>query len=469
MNYLENIHYSLDTEKNVLGALLLEPDAYDEVHGTLSPECFYSPDNKSVYEAIESISQTGGKVDSATVANVLSKQGVTQMNNNNLFYHLATLSSNVVSTAHLKDWAYILREKYASRKMLELSFTLANAKDDPFDRALKTEQILEKIFDIKDNDDWRSSEQVGRDLLRHMDEAAQYNIPGIPTGLKELDNTNGGFRKGDLVVIGARPSVGKSAFMGMMCLEMARKGIKIGLVSLEMKDHRILARIVSIESEVPHAKIDRGRFIDNVERNKVLKAVERLSGMPIYMSQTTRITARDIRTKAKKLHKKYGLGALFIDYLQLVEPNSKDGNREQQVAAISRTLKELAMEIDIPIILLAQLNRESEKRSDKRPSLADLRESGAIEQDADVVMLLHRDYHVGIQKDENGISTKEQADLFIPKWRDGRTIHIKLGFDGEQMRFFDPSDHPVYKEPEPNHHATMQQVFRNQNKEDLPF
>lgn len=152
-------------------------------------------------------------------------------------------------------------------------------------------------------------------------------------------------------------------------------------------------------------------------------------------SQATRLTVYDIKAQARRLHKKHGLRILFIDYLQLIETHLKDGNREQQVATISRALKVLAMDLDIPIVLLAQLNRESERRTDKRPSLADLRESGAIEQDADVVMLLHRDWQAGIHTNADGTSTEHQADLFIPKWRDGTTTHLRLSFNGTHMQF----------------------------------
>lgn len=468
MNYTENIHYSLTTENSVLGALLMENDAYESVMGILTNECFYNIDNKAIYSAIQTAYDQGNKIDVVTISDALHRKGIAQMNNEPIQYHLATKYMDLVNTNNLTDWAYILREKYAKRKMLELSYTVANPKLDPFEASIEAEKLLEEIFDIKDNNDWKTSEQVGRELMRHMDEASKMEMPGVATGIQQLDKLNGGFRKGDLIVIGARPSVGKSAFMGLLALHIAKLGKVTGIISLEMKDIRILARTAAIESEVPHWQIDRGRFEDELQKKKVIDAIMRLSGLPIYLSQSTRVTVNDIKAKARKLHKKHGLEVLFIDYLQLIEAVAKDGNREQQVSAISRGLKVLAMDLDIPIILLAQLNRESEKRADKRPILADLRESGAIEQDADVVMLLHRDWHVGIISNSEGASTKDEADLFIPKWRDGTTTQIKLGFDGERMRFYDPAQTTTFDFPEPAH-KTFTRLNNKPLDNDKPF
>ncbi len=435
MTYQETLHYSTPTEAGVLGVLLLQPDAYEDVLGILNPFCFHHSGHRNIYMAIAAVYDAGGKIDAQTVANELARRGITQFDGEGVAYHLATLTLGVVSAAHLTDWAYILREKYARRKMLELSYTIANPALDPFEAATEAETALERIFDIKGTDDWRTMQQVGHHLVQCIDEAALTDMPGLPTGISLLDKLNGGLRPGDLVVIGARPSVGKSAFMGHMALHLAQQGHPVGLISLEMKDVRIAARMAALHSGVPHWQIDRGRFATPAQRQAVVDSVQQLAAMPIYLSQSTRVTVHDIKARARKLHKKHGLRILFIDYLQLIESTLRDASREQQVATISRALKVLAMDLNIPIVLLAQLNRESERRTDKRPGLADLRESGAIEQDADVVMLLHRDWHAGILTNADGSSTEHQADLFIPKWRDGTTTHLRLSFTGTHMQF----------------------------------
>lgn len=433
--YKETLHYSTTTEAGVLGVLLLQPDAYEDVLGILHPFCFHHSSHRHIYMAIAAVYEAGSKIDAQTVANELSRQGITQIDGQSTAYHLATLTLGVVNAAHLTDWAYILREKYARRKMLELSYTMADPQLDPFEAATAAETALERIFDIKNTGDWRTMQQVGHHLAQHIDEAALTDMPGLPTGISMLDKLNGGLRPGDLVVIGARPSVGKSAFMGLMALHLAQQGYTVGLISLEMKDIRIAARMAALHSGIPHWQIDRGRFTTTAQQQAVLQSIQQLGTLPIYLSQATRLTVYDIKAQARRLHKKHGLRILFIDYLQLIETHLKDGNREQQVATISRALKVLAMDLDIPIVLLAQLNRESERRTDKRPSLADLRESGAIEQDADVVMLLHRDWQAGIHTNADGTSTEHQADLFIPKWRDGTTTHLRLTFNGTHMQF----------------------------------
>ena len=262
-------------------------------------------------------------------------------------------------------------------------------------------------------------------------------ILGVSTSLTSLDRLNGKFRDTNLIVIGARPSVGKSAFMGRIATHAAFEGKTVGIISLEMEDKDILARSVSAESEVDFWRIDRNKFEQEEEqRNSVYKTIGKLSTLPIYFSDTAQVGMTDIRAKAERLKQRHGVDLLIIDYLQLVEPeNASNRNREQEVSKISRGLKLLAMNMKIPVIILAQLNRQSAETGDKKPQLHHLRESGSIEQDADVVMFLHRDWVSGIKVDESGDSTEYQADLLVRKWRNGGPCDIKLGFHGPTMKF----------------------------------
>jgi replicative DNA helicase len=249
-----------------------------------------------------------------------------------------------------------------------------------------------------------------------------------------------------LVVIGARPSVGKSAFMGQMALSMARNGKKVGIVSLEMNNNEIAARLSSIETHTDFKTIFRNLFKDENSRQLWYNKLSNFTNLPIYITDKTNVSATNIKAKAQKLrHEIKGLDCLFIDYLQLVssEGESKSRNRENEVSQISRTCKLIAKDLNIPVIILCQLNRDVTKRTGKNryPQLSDLRESGAIEQDADVVMFLHRDWTTGIQEymyDENGNSKENHADLIIRKWRNGaNNIHIELEFDAPKMQFIE--------------------------------
>jgi replicative DNA helicase len=295
---------------------------------------------------------------------------------------------------------------------------------------------INQALQLRTTTDWHDASHAALALTRHMDEVKDKTLIGISTTFPQIDQVNGGFRPGQLIVIGARPSVGKSALMGAIATEAARAGHSTGIISLEMPAHDVFGRMVSYDTGVPFADIDRSRIEEAAQRNYIYNSISRLAALPLWFSDTAQVSIHDIRAKAETLKRRHGLGMLIVDYLQLVEDSSNSRqNREQAISQISRGLKMLAMNLGIPVIALSQLNRESENRTNKRPSMADLRESGAIEQDADIIMLLHRDWRCGVTTDAHGHSTEHQADLIIPKWRNGSPLDLKLHFNPHTMRF----------------------------------
>lgn len=437
--YEAGIHYNYTYEKGVLGVFLLEKDSFEAVSGVMDEELFFYSDTRTVYNAIKSLWIDGSPIDTFTVLDALRQSGIKDLKGNTINYYVPALYQDIVSSANLTYWAYRLREMYAKREMFKLSMIGKNTELDPFEQAKEVEDILKKVFDIRSVDDWRDMSYIGIELTKHIENIQANGEDLITTGIKELDSMNGGFRRGELVVLAARPSVGKSALMGKIAMCNAKAGRNVGIIPLEMKSEHVHARMTSLDSGVEHWKITRAKFDDEKQRNYVYQTISDMATLPIYMTDNTDTNIFDIRVKTKMLKKKRGeLSIILIDYLQLIGTvDGKNKNREQQIAELSRGLKVLAMQENIVVILLAQLNRKSEERQNKKPAMADLRESGAIEQDADVVMLLHRDEQSGILSDENGMSTDGQADLICAKWRNGATTSIKLGFDKQKMKFYE--------------------------------
>lgn len=435
----DHIDYDIELEEKVLGVFLMEALAYPTVISILREECFYGVKTKKIYEAIKVMYNKGYGIDYLVVQRYFFDQGITKIEESNIPYIISQLQSGVVSSSHLVTWCLMLRELAANRLMYKLKNS-GDLSGDAFEEAKKIEDQLRDIMDVKITDDWVHISEVATKLQKHMDEAeSRKGIMGISTSIKEIDELNGGFRDTQLIVIGARPSVGKSAFMGRVATHAAFSGKKVGIISLEMEDKDILARSVASDADVSFWRIDRSRFEQEEEqRVKVQQAILNLSRLPIYYSDTAQVGLVDIRAKVERLKAKHGIDMLIIDYLQLVEPeNTNFRNREQEVSKICRGLKLLAMNMKIPVIILAQLNRQSEEKGDKKPQLHHLRESGSIEQDADVVMFIHSDFQSGIVVDEHGNTTENKADLLVRKWRNGSRCEVKLGFDGPKIKFYE--------------------------------
>lgn len=426
--------YNTEIERSVLGICTLEPTAFSSIYGLLTEECFFAHEHAQVFHAMTQLWESGAPIDLLTLSDELYKQGIATIRGDNTAYYLAQLSKDVVTSAHLHHWCLLLRELAAKRLMQQLT-TSGYSGDDVVAVAEQIQTALRKALEVRSSDDWLDASSAAIALTTHMDEAKHKKLIGISTTFPQIDKINGGFRPGQLVVIGARPSVGKSALMGSIAATAAQQGIHTGIISLEMPAKDIFGRMVSADSGQSFSDIDRNR-LEEAQRAYIYNSITALSALPLWFSDTTQVTIHDIRARAEKLKRRHGLGLLIIDYLQLIEEaTTNNRNREQNISQISRGLKMLAMNLDIPVIALSQLNRESENRANKRPTMADLRESGAIEQDADIIMLLHRDWRCGITTDALGHSTETQADLLIPKWRNGIPLDLKLNFEPHTMKF----------------------------------
>lgn len=426
--------YDTQLEKAVLAACMIDTYAYSKVHGVLNADCFYITAHKKVYAAIVQVWEYGEPIDLITVTRRLFDNNIATLEHNNAAYYLSSLCRDVISSAHMQHWCVKLRELAARRMMITLTSTRFSG-DDVLEGAEDIQQKLQEALHVRQATDWLTSSKAAIDLIDHMDNITSNGVAGISTGFPTLDRANGGFQSGQLVVIGARPSVGKSALMGGIAVTAAKSGHKVGIISLEMPAKDVFGRIVSRETNVDFSDIDRHGLHSEEVRAIVSNAISYYAELPIYFSDVATCTIYDIRAKAEQLKRRHGLDILMVDYLQLIEETDKYRSREQGIAQISRGLKLLAMNLEIPVIALSQLNRESEHRANKKPTMADLRESGAIEQDADIVMLLHRDWRAGITQDEFGNSTEHQADLLIYKWRNGSPQDLKLHFKATTMSF----------------------------------
>lgn len=423
--------YDPELERVVLGVFLLEPATFGMVYGMLTDECFYTPHHEIAFKLIKDVFKEGLPVDLVTVTRKAYDNGMTEINHENAGYYFTSLTFGVVQSASLEPWCLMLRELAAKRELIKITQSGMGSYDDVLEGAIDIEKRLKKVLDIRTTDDWNHISKVALKLQKHMSDVEGVKEIGIPTGIATLDRLNGGFRPTQLIILGARPAVGKSAYMGLMATCDAFAGYSVGIISLEMDDKDILGRMTSADSRTPYYKIDRSELVENGQRKAVYDSMTKLAALPIYFSDNAQVNIHDIRAKAEKLKRKHGLDILFIDYLQLVEPeNEKNRNREQEVSKISRGLKLLAMTMRIPIVVLAQLNREAAKG---KPELHHLRESGSLEQDADIVMFLHRDT---LPNDDSALAN--DAELLVRKWRNGTPVAIKLGFEAETMRFYEP-------------------------------
>lgn len=448
-DFIKNIHYSQDLEYAVLGAAMLERDAFGRVYKIIDKDVFYFNDHGKIFSTISEMWNKNEPIDMISVWLKIMADGILEIRGYNSAFYIAQVTKEVCSTASLEYHAAVLRKMYIDREMH--SITMSGIGDmDGIDAIIEFDKKLSKLREKIVLDDFRGIDEVMVNLYHHMDMVKDKELTGVTTGFSTLDKITGGLQPGGMYIIGARPSVGKSAFMGKMVFNAAKVGHHVGVISLEMTDNQIAARISSLATDIEYWRIYRNRMVDQQQAEYFYKKTHEVSELPIKISDKTGVDIGEIKAKIARLRRKGKLDVLFIDYLQLLDTDDKarNVNREQQVSQISRGLKLLAKDYNIPIVVLAQLNRVSEQAGDKKPKLHNLRESGSLEQDADGVIFLHRDWMSGIKEDENNNSTMDQADIIIAKWRDGEVTEYKIGFDGAKMRFYELNDiNTFYKKP----------------------
>lgn len=432
-----------ELEEAVLGALMLEKDAYSIVSEILKPECFYDKSHEMIYSAIVDLAISQRPVDMLTVIEQLRKRGELDLIGGP--FYISQLTGKVASTAHIEYHARIIAQKYLARELI--TFT-ANVQDKAFDETIDVEDLMQeaegKLFEISQRNVKKDVTQINpviKDAMDMLQKAANQKegLSGLRTGFDALDKITSGWQNSDLVIIAARPAMGKTAFVLSMAKNMAVNfNIPVALFSLEMSNVQLVNRLIVNVCEIPGEKIKSGR-LESYEWEQLDFKIKELYDAPIFVDDTPSLSVFELRTKARRLVREHNIKCLIIDYLQLMNASGMSfGSREQEVSTISRSLKGLAKELNIPIIALSQLNRGVENRQGtdaKRPQLADLRESGAIEQDADMVCFIHRPEYYKITEDERGNSLIGLAEIIIAKHRNGATGDVRLRFKGEFAKF----------------------------------
>lgn len=430
-----------DLEEVVLGALMLEKDAYMNVCDILTPDSFYDPVNQKIYEAIATLGLNQRPIDMMTVTEQLRQNGTLKEVGGAV--HITELTARVFSAANIEFHAKIIAQKYLARRLITFA---SEIETNAFDESNDVEQLLQqaegKLFDISQNQLKREVTQVDPVInlaLEQIQTAAntQTGLSGLRTGYDDLDKMTSGWQNSDLIIIAARPAMGKTAFVLSMAKNMAVDySTPIAIFTLEMANVQLVKRLISNVAELEGEKIKSGQLSD-MEWDRLNQNLRRVYGAPLYLDETPGLSITELRTKARRLVRERGVKMIMIDYLQLMNATGmKLGSREQEVSTISRSLKALAKELNIPIIALSQLNRSTETREDKRPVLSDLRESGAIEQDADIVCFIHRpEYYIKSGEDAQGNDIRGLAELIVAKHRSGAVGDVKLRFVSRFARF----------------------------------
>ena len=442
---------AVEIEKIVLGALMIDKDAFSMVSELLIPETFYEPRNQKIYDAIRTLNINENPVDVATVINQLQKNGV--LENIGGPAYVVELSSHVASSAHIEYHAHILAQKYLARQLISFS---SRIETKAFDETVDVDELMQEaegnLFEISQKNmkqDYTQIDPVIQQAVEILQNASQNSggLTGIPTGYTKLDEMTSGWQKSDLVIIAGRPAMGKTSFALSVAKNIAVDYHEpIAFFSLEMNNVQLVNRLISNTCEIAGSKILNGQLTPD-EWERLDKNLRKLTGTPLYIDDTPGLSVFELRTKARRLVREKGVKIIMIDYLQLMNANGmKFGSRQEEVSTISRSLKGLAKELDIPILALSQLNRTVENREGlegKRPQLSDLRESGAIEQDADMVLFVHRPEYYHIFTDEKGNDLHGMAQIIIAKHRKGATGDVLLTFRGEFTRFQNPEDNAV--------------------------
>ena len=439
---------ALDSEEAVLGAVMVEKDAFLVVSDLLKPESFYSEANQTIFKAICELAKGLHPIDLYTVTEQLRASG--ELQNVGGPAYLAQLTQKVASAAHLEYYAKIVVQKFVQRQLLQASGNIQNkAFDDQDDIEELINYSEQQIFDIAEGNLRNATRPLSEIVKTAMDNIAQAaerpeGLSGVPSGFTKLDSITSGWQKTDLIVVAARPAMGKTAFVLSMARNMAvEHGVAVAMFSLEMSSVQLVTRLLVAESEIKGEDLRNGRLTQE-QWDNLNDKVAKLSKAKIFLDETPGISVFELRAKCRRLVEHEHVQIILIDYLQLMTTNLdvRSGNREQEVSLISRSLKAIAKELNVPIIVLSQLNRSTETRGgNKRPQLSDLRESGAIEQDADIVIMIHRPEYYGITEyEDNHESTIGKADIIVAKHRNGRTDEVRLNFSGEFARFSDSND-----------------------------
>lgn len=444
---------ALDMERAVLGAILIDKNAYASIEEILTPEAFYDTANQKIFAAIQQLAIDEKPVDFMTVIEQLRQQG--QLEDVGGVNYMLEISSAIASSANAEYHARVVAQRFLERRMISLGYQMVNNALDPTkdaDEALQeAESLLFNIAQTTQKNDILSAHAVLDEMMSSLHQAASNpeGMTGLPTGFNEMDRMTAGWQQSDFVILAGRPAMGKTSLALCMAKNLAiDSNTPIAFFSLEMSRVQLMNRIVSNVCSIEGTKILHGQLSPD-EWKRLDQNISRIDHSPFFIDDTPSLSIYELRSKARRLVRTKGVKAIFIDYLQLLTAKGqKFGTRQEEVSHISRSLKALAKELDIPVIALSQLSRNVETRDGiegKRPLLSDLRESGAIEQDADIVIFVHRPEYYRVMQDEKGNSLRGKAIAIVAKHRKGGTGDIMLDFASRFTRFTDPE--PDFSEP----------------------
>ncbi|MEK7542982.1 MAG: replicative DNA helicase [Patescibacteria group bacterium] len=426
----------LDAEVSVLGSLMLDRNAIIKTADILLPNDFYHPTHQKIYEVILELFEKNKPIDLLTVSHEL--KGKKQFKDIGGSQYLADILSRVPTSAHIVEYANVVRENRVRRDLINASSEINEKAMDKRDFDSLLDDVEQKIFGISQ----RSRTQrfipikdelsIAYERLEKLHRGEKNTYRGIPTGFTKLDNLLSGFQRSDLILLGARPSYGKTSLALDIARQTALMGHIVGLFSLEMSRDQVIDRFIASQAQIPLWRLRSGRLNDELEFSMVQQALDELSGLPIFIDDAGSSSVLQMRSMARRLQLEHGLDLVIIDYLQLIQPRTNSDNMVQQITEVSRGLKTLARELNVPVLALSQLSRDVEKRETKVPRLSDLRDSGSLEQDADVVMFIHRK-----DRERTDLSESEQnlVDLMIQKHRNGPLGTVQLRFDSERVTF----------------------------------
>lgn len=434
-----------DLEEAVLGALMLEKDALSSVIDILQPEVFYKDSHQRIFRAIRLLFEKSSPVDILTVTSQLRLQGELEMVGG--AYYITELTNRVASAANIEYHSRIIIQKFIQRELIRISTeVINNAYEDTTDVLDLLDKAEKNLFEIAQNNlrrDSRKMDDLMNEALKEIEalKDKKDGLTGIASGFTDLDRMTSGWQKSDLVIIAARPAMGKTAFV-LSCARNAAVDFSKPVVvfSLEMSSVQLVNRLISGETQIEQEKIRKGN-LEEWEWAQIHSKIGRLEQAPLIIDDTPALNIFEFRAKCRRLKSQHDVQLIIIDYLQLMQGKSdgKGGNREQEIGSISRALKSVAKELNVPVIALSQLSRAVETRpgASKRPMLSDLRESGSIEQDADMVLFLYRPEYYGLEVDEDNNPTQGVGEVIIAKHRNGETGRVRLKFVGKYVKFTD--------------------------------
>ena len=435
-NFMEqSVPYAEEAEAGIIAAMFKDREVLQDVVQLVRDSDFYKPENAIIFKAILELDESGQSVDLVTMTNKLRKENLLEKAGG--VFYLGQIAAAPSSTYNVKQYAKIVQEKSTMRQLIKISDSIRNRcyeDAEPVETILDdAERLVLDISKQRQRNDVTRVDEIVSTNLEQIEEASKQvdEITGIPSGFIDLDHMTNGWQRSDLIILAARPAMGKTA----LCLNMAANTAvdyhyPVAVFSLEMSKEQLVMRMLAAAARIDQKRLRTGQ-LNADEWGAFLQKIGPLSSAPIYIDDTPAITIRELRAKARRLQSREGdLGLILVDYLQLMGGSGHSENRQQEVSEISRSLKALARERNVPIIALSQLSRTVEQTKDKRPQLSHLRESGSLEQDADIVLFIHREEYYNEDTDRRGI-----ADLIIAKHRNGPTGTVELAFQNELTRF----------------------------------